>query len=197
MNFTYDLESVGWAKVTLEMNGKEMFFNPSYLTEPLVDLLSSLMTLLPEFTPVDEVVKSSTFEWDQEPAIVEWKLEKLNAKQIRIIINQYKDGIKELNGNELREQLLSEVCDIREFISHIVSSLDMVISKYGLIGYRENWYRGDFPIGRYLKLKHYCLHESPISIDVINEKEWNEYRKTSLDYELEMLKSLIKEAKLE
>ncbi|SFF09061.1 hypothetical protein SAMN04487969_113153 [Paenibacillus algorifonticola] len=151
------------------------------------------MILLPEFTPIDEVVESSTFEWNEEPSIVEWTLEKLNTTQMRITIKQYKDGIKELNGQELHEQVLSEICEIREFIIHLVASLDMIISKYGLVGYRENWSRGDFPIGRYLKLKHYSLHGTPLHVDVLNENEWNEYSKTNLEYELEILKNLLKD----
>ncbi|WP_159888708.1 hypothetical protein [Paenibacillus puerhi] len=193
MKFSYDLDSVGWANVHLKINEKEEYFSPSYVTEPLIDLLDAVMTLMKEFTPDDEVKSLTSFEWDFEPAIVDWKLKRLNDDELLVTIEIFRDGVKVLEGKRLGEQLLSEQCDLIEFIREIVSSLDLLITKYGLVGYRENWSGADFPIGRYLKLKHFVIHRQPINVDIANEGEWNEYRKTNTNLELEILNNLFKE----
>jgi hypothetical protein len=190
MKFSFDLESVGWANVHLKINDKEEYFSPSYVTEPLIDLLDAVMTLMKEFTPDDEVKSSTSFEWDLEPAIVDWKLYRLNDEQLLVTIEIFRTGFRDLGKGEL---LLSEKCNLIDFIQEIVSSLDLLIAKYGLVGFRENWRRADFPIGRYLKLKHFVLHSRPINVDIVNEGEWNEYRKTNANFELEILKNLLKD----
>lgn len=162
MKFSYDLESVGWANVYLKINHKEEYFTPSYLTEPLIDLLDGLMTLMTEFTPNDEVKSITTFQWDLEPAIVDWKLMRLDDEQVLVTIELFRDGLREQEGESLGELVLSELCNLKEFIKEIVSSLDLLLMKYGLVGYRENWSRADFPIGRYLKLRH-CRCRNAIS----------------------------------
>ena len=117
----------------------------------------------------------------------------MNDEQIQVTIEIFQDGIRELEGKKLGELLLSEQCNLKEFIQEIVKSLDSLLIKYGLVGYRENWSRADFPIGRYLKLKHFIQHNQLIDVENINKGEWNEYKRTSTFYELEILKSVFKE----
>ncbi len=192
MKLTYDLEGIGWATVYLKINDKEEYFNPSYFSEALIDLLDSVMILMPEFTPNDEIKETSSFEWEQEPAIAIWTLKKLGKEQLEISIRLYKDGTKKLNERDLGETLIEEQCNRNDLINEIVDSLDQLVKKYGLVGYRENWYRGDFPIGRYLKLKNYVLSGQTINYELINEGEHNEYRKTSLRTEMNILTELLK-----
>lgn len=75
MKFTYELNSIGWADVYLHVGNTEVYMEPSYLSEPLVDLVRSIEMLLPECSPEDEVRNVVQFGWDSEPAIHNWQIE--------------------------------------------------------------------------------------------------------------------------
>ncbi|MCM3782042.1 hypothetical protein M3231_03570 [Neobacillus mesonae] len=141
-----------------------------------------------KLTPKDEIKTSSSFEWDEEPTIIEWKFKKLNDKHLQVTIIQYDDGIKEEDGKNLGKVVLEETCKTQDMLSQLVSSLDTIILKHGFVGYRENWYAGEFLISRYLKLKHQLHYQSSIQIENVGE---NEYIKSTIEEELKMLNGLL------
>lgn len=92
MLFSYDLQSVGWSSVQLEINNQRLFVDPSYLSEPLIDLMDGVMSFLPECVPEDEVKQESVFEWNSEPAIHKWTLTRQSETNLGIKVWLYKDG---------------------------------------------------------------------------------------------------------
>ncbi|MCM3625765.1 hypothetical protein M3194_00125 [Paenibacillus glycanilyticus] len=187
MLFSYDLESVGWASVQLEINSQRLFINPSYLSEPLIDLMNGVMSLLPECVPEDEVKKQSVFEWDSEPAIHKWILTRQSDTNLGIKVWLYKDG----KIGEEGKVVFDQVCALNDFINLLVVSLENMLCKYGIVGYKANWLAADFPLSGYLKLKFYVKQKCAFPIQQLNKEEWNEYWHSNLDQEFEMLKNLL------
>ena len=89
MIFKYELTGRGWAIGKIEVNSNEINFTTSFLSDPLLDLLHSLISLIPECAPFP--VKRSGFEWYDEPGGTSWKLERINTEQLSIEISTYED----------------------------------------------------------------------------------------------------------
>lgn len=69
MKFDYRLRGVGWAEIEIEVDGRTYFSFPSYLSEPLVDLLEGLLSMIPNCVPEDELKSIISFKLYQEPAV--------------------------------------------------------------------------------------------------------------------------------
>lgn len=187
MKFTYKLNNIGWADVYLQIGDSEIYIFPSYLSEPLIDLIRSIELLLPECTPSDEVKSVVQFEWDSEPALHNWKIEKTKQGKIQIEIICFKDGIKTIPG----KLVFREECDLNQFITEVVHSLEALLKNHGILGYRKQWYAQDFPISSYLQLKYYVLNKSSFPLIINNPDEWNEKIESNLNEELELIKKSI------
>lgn len=51
MKFNYKLTGIGWAEIEIEIDSRKYFSFPSYLSEPLIDLLEGLLTIIPGCVP--------------------------------------------------------------------------------------------------------------------------------------------------
>ena len=177
MIFEYTLTGTGWADVKLEVNACECVFSPGYVSEPLVDLVESLLEMIPGFIPKYELKTNVTFHWDEEPTIVRWNLIRQGSELLKIKVTTYDDDLP--NG----KVELNELCNFNAFVTEVVGSLEKLLSKHGIVGYKETWSGRDFPISGYLKLKHY--------IDDGNKKypikTLNGYETSDLSNEISML----------
>lgn len=187
MKFSYKLSSIGWADVHLQIGDSEIYIFPSYLSEPLIDLVRSIEILLPECSTSDEVKNVVQFEWDSEPAIHNWRIEKTNKRKVLIEIIVYEDGIKTTPGKlEFREE-----CDLDLFIKEVIHSLEEILKNHGIVGYRKQWYAQDFPISSYLQLKYYLMNKSSFPVTIKDPDEWIEKIESNLNEELELIKKII------
>lgn len=187
MKFTYELNSIGWANVYLHIENTEIYMDPSYLSEPLVDLVRSIELLLPECSPEDEVRNIVQFDWDSEPAVHNWLIERISEDKVQIKIFLYKDGIKTLPG----ELVFSEECEMKVLIHEVVNSMELLLKNHGIFGYRRQWCAQDFPISSYLQLKYYLFNNSSFPLKINNPNEWIEKIETSFNEELELMKGSI------
>jgi len=188
MKFSYELNGIGWAEVYFEINNKQYYFMPSYLTEALTDLIRAVEVLMPECVEEDEVRSESTFRWNSEPCENVWLLTRISEETLNIQIKEYVDGVEV--GNP--QTLLNEKCSFDIFIGELVHSLDNILSKHGLVGYRRQWYSGEFPLSGYIMLKHYITHRKKVDVQIINPGEHNMYYQTSLFEETETIKNATK-----
>ncbi|NOU64098.1 hypothetical protein GC096_08685 [Paenibacillus sp. LMG 31461] len=184
MKFTYKLNSIGWANVELEIDDVRVYIRPSYLSEPLVDLVRAVESLIPECVEPDEVKNMVIFSWDSEPAIHRWNLEIKENGKLRIKIDVFKDGIETLPF----ETRIDKECIFNDFIHEIVLTLEAILSEHGIVGYRKQWYGNEFPISSFMQLKHYLSSKSKFPIMINNPDEWDERFQSDLSYELEILK---------
>ncbi|WP_342418622.1 hypothetical protein [Paenibacillus sp. FSL H8-0168] len=187
MKFTYTLSNIGWADVHLRIENSEIYISPSYLSEPLIDLVRAIEVLLPECTPADEVKSIVNFDWDSEPAIHNWKIVKKSQEIVQVNITVYEDGIKTHPG----KLEFSEECNFNEFISEVVQSMEVLLKDHGILGYRKQWYAQDFPISSYLQLKYYLENKSSFPTKIRNPNDWIEKIETNLKDELDILKNYI------
>jgi hypothetical protein len=149
MNFKYELSGVGWADGFIEINSSVAYFTTSYLTNALKDLLGSLLSLIPECVPFP--LKSTTFEWHEEPGGTVWSFEKKNSKEVLIRIVSYENMFpkKEIGID------INEVCPIDDLVIVIVNELEVLLKKHGVDGYKEKWVNHEFPSAEYQSLISY------------------------------------------
>lgn len=149
MNLKYELTGKGWADGNIEVNSTVVNFTTSYLSDPLLDLLHSLISLIPECVPYP--LKKTTFEWYDEPGRYTWKLERINNEQLSIEISNYEDTSSKSKIN----QHLYEVCNINDFSKTVVKELENILKMHGIKGYKELWVNHEFPIKEFRILKEY------------------------------------------
>lgn len=183
MDFTYSLRSIGWADVHIKINKSEVFIDASYLSEPLIDMVRAIERLIPECVEADEISEIVLFEWDSEPAIHRWVIQKLSQDLINIEITLFVDGITDDKG----EILLNEQCNFKEFVFLVVKSMEKIIRKHGIVGYRKQWNAQDFPLSSYIQLKHYLKTNNRFPVDVLNKDEWIEAISSNINDEVEVL----------
>lgn len=187
MKFKYTLENIGWAKVELQIGNSEVLIYPSYATEPLIDLVRSIESLLPNCVTPDELETVVQFEWDSEPALYCWRIENNSDEIIRVEITCYNDGIKSLPG----EVIVNEECSLHEFLTELILTLETILKTHGIIGYRKQWYAQDFPISSYLQLKYYLIHNSGFPVVRVAPEEWIEKVETNLKNEIKLLEEIL------
>lgn len=150
MKFDYILNGKGWVYVEIEIDDKQFFSFPSYISEPLIEFLDGLLYIIPGCVPADELKHRSTFKWFQEPGVDKWSLELTKNKDLKILIETFENE----SADEGRVEI-STVCDLKEFLTEVVKSLEKLIDKHGFVGYKNTWLANDFPISSFLKLKYY------------------------------------------
>jgi len=185
VNFKYCLESIGWVDLHLQIGNSEIYIYPSYLSEPLIDLVKSLESLLAECVAADEVKSVVQFDMNSEPAVHDWRIERKSESIIEIEITSYEDEIKAHPGKlEFKEQ-----CSLYEFIEVVVHAMELLLKNHGIIGYRKQWYAQDFPIGSYLQLKYYLLNKSDFPTKTTDTDTWK--IESNLIDELKLMEKII------
>jgi hypothetical protein len=134
--------------------------------------------------PAYEVKSVVQFEWDSEPAVHLWRMERISKDKVQIDITCYEYGIKTDPG----KKEFSEECDFNEFIKEVVKALEALLKDHGIIGYRKQWYAQDFPLSSYLQLKYYLMNEKGFPTKISNPDEWNRKVESNINEELEIKK---------
>lgn len=184
MKFEYKLIEIGWAEVSLEINEQRFYCHASYISEPLIDLLEGLLSIIPGCVPDDELKTSATFKWQLEPAIGKWTLMLVDTNILKIEIETYEDNtcIKKLRD-------FKATCNLLDFINEIIISLEQLLKDHGLVGYKNFWYSYDFPISSFLKLKYYLYNKKSYPTVELKNIYDSEYPKSNIEEELNFLLS--------
>lgn len=160
MKFNYELSGIGWAEVEIEINNQKTYSSPSYINEPLIDLINGLISITPECIEEDELKNEVTFAWRGEPGGDIWSLKRISNHELRIQITSYSDLHDKDNSNI--EIGIETTCDLDNFIKVVVEASGNLLKKHGFVGYRKTWCRQDFPISGYLILKNYIVTKKKI-----------------------------------
>ena len=191
MKFQYELAGVGWAKVFIEIEGQSHQFYPSYLTNTLDDFLEALLSITPEIKLYEQPPDNITyFRWDEEPAEACGTIELVDKDNIRIQIVWFRDGF-EGEEDASGKVVIDSVCNINSFLTEVVKSLDKLLVKHGLLGYQKTWNTNEFPIGKYIFLKHYITTKSEFPIQEIRENGYFEYMESNIRGELMFLSQIV------
>ncbi len=146
MKFVYMLNGIGWADVTLQINNSTIKMSPSYLSEPLIDLIDIILLLVDEEN--DNNRDEYVIEWNEEPCIDKWIISRLRNDSIRIKIDVFPNG--EAGSGYTK---FDESCLLMDFVKEIVSTMENLLISHGLVGYKKTWYAKDFPVCSYLILR--------------------------------------------
>ncbi|MFP3415921.1 hypothetical protein SB773_31255, partial [Bacillus sp. SIMBA_074] len=90
----------------------------SYLTEPLIDLVEGVLSLIYEIVPGDEVKQEVSFDWNFEPIGSNWLIRRVDRNTLRIIITTYQDIDNKSIGTPIIE--LDANCDFHLFLAELI-----------------------------------------------------------------------------
>jgi len=207
MKFKYFLDnSAGWAGVIFESGSFSAMYRVSHcLGDDIGDLLKGLVVLLKEEEPETEFdrelkelgceipEKDNDYKWliDEEGSTIEMIFslcndsDKINLKIIEIIANYIEE---KRDWEEEKICVFNEEIDLNELVDNILESCSEILTKYGIIGYYNNFWH-EFPILNYLLLKNY--RRKKLIFDTFEEKcphgIIEEMRRTNLKGEIEYL----------
>lgn len=153
LKFEYELSGLGWADGFIEIDKNICYFTTSYLTNALDDFLHALLYIIPNCVPDDVLKQQTIVEWYAEPGGIEWTLSRVNNRKIHIKIVSYSDMYDKQNP----ETVINSTCRMIDFVEIVVKSLDTLIKTHGIVGYKDCWYKHDFPLSSLLKLKNFCM----------------------------------------
>jgi hypothetical protein len=182
MKFEYQLTGLGWADGIIEINNQEHIFGVSYLTDGLGDFLNALMQLNKYCVPDDECKANTSLEWESEPAGTIIILKLIEEDNLYLKVVGYEDLSLKLNP----VVDIETTCSYTEFLLYVVKEIDLLIKKYGIVGYRETWYEHDFPLSTFLKLKQYIVNSIKYPTQMV-EVLGNELEKTDLQNDINLL----------
>lgn len=190
LKFNYKIIGTGWAICELQTANETFTFRASYLSDALGDLLNALLSLNSDMN-TEFYGNETNFSWYQEPGLTEWHIKafdiKSNEENLHFKINQYVDDTEK--GDP--ETTSAFACNYDELVYSVVESLDRLMQKFGLVGYRAIWVDSDFPVVTYLKLKHYAIHKS--AFPFVDGKNGTLKTMTSMDYEMKLLTTDLKD----
>lgn len=132
--------AVGWCRVIMLINDKEIYFNASYLgPNPLETLIDACADLMEEGG--DYYIK-----WEKEPGTLKIDLNLDEKGQLHFDISNTDD-----------DEEVHETVSFDDFVSSVISEGFRVLNAFGLYGYRRSWQdHTDFPLTNLLRITGKC-----------------------------------------
>ena len=183
VDFKFDYDGYGCAKIDLDVDGKHYEFTPTYLgLNPINSLITALWTL--KMKSEDEYNDGNHIDcyeqrliWQDEPNGHTLKLIK-QGNYLRIIINSFSDT-EEYDGCNVLEDIeliLDVVTDFGDFSRKVCREAIRTVQKFGFWGYMRSWddaYRKaeDFPISKIMFLMGIEFHYGNDDLVISDFKE--------------------------
>lgn len=188
MRLNFELETLGYLNCKIQDNyGNEIkIFHSSDYHDKFQELINDFF-IIKKYVLNDNTYSypyKSEIEWRDTFIAYKWKiyLEEY-GKPIRIEIVE----TSTTNSSNHLMSLISEYMDIDDILNDIFISLDNMLKKFGLLGYKKNWEIGNFPIAEYIILKAEKDNLILKEIDLPEDEEWrNQFR---LQDELQVISS--------
>lgn len=202
MKIEWEIQEAGWLDLIIEINGTYYFYNYRWTYDVLGEISNILVNLIPLYE--DSFNRKSCFLADSEPIIDLWEFQKkddilfiditsfkgVDLNNIVIEKNLFKNY--NINKNLLRAHILEEQkiqIEFNLFVKEMVCSFDSLLKKYGIVGYRENMVRFEFPLSFYLILKNYISTKRKFDLKEIpaGEKQISSALASDLQLEINFL----------
>lgn len=178
VKFEIELSGIGWLNFNIEVNGQELNFPASYVTEPLHDLLNSLVYILPGCVRKSLLQEKTSFTWDSEGDEVFWELELLSDSILKIQVSKIEEPGP-----------IDTVCNLYEFLDVVTNAAGKLLKRHGIMGFITSWDGLPFPITNFMKLRYYALHRKPLPTEIIKENSL--VCRSNFEQELLMLKEFL------
>ncbi len=148
MKFNYELAGCGWAKGFISNDYHDYCFTASSISDSIEWLLKTLLELCFDAIPDGSINSRRIVEFYEEPSGSLWSFELIENRKIKIVIIAYENLDDKGNG----KIVFKEVCELSYFIDLIIDSMECLLNRHGLIGYKDSWDH-EFPIAHFLRLK--------------------------------------------
>ena len=143
----YKLVGTGWSECFLDVYGQSCTVTASYLSDALGEFVKALNHILGGGN-------EAKLSFDEEPGEYRWILKRSEDNELLIKIIEF----SELWGNkdDAEGKVIYEVtCPAQEFGKALLVSLNRLLDKYGVDGYKEKWVDAEYPVEQYIEL---CSH---------------------------------------
>ncbi|PWK14857.1 hypothetical protein [Tumebacillus permanentifrigoris] len=192
MKFTYVLSGIGWADVSLEVEEQKFYFDASYISDALRDLLAGLLHLISGGRDDGDRTKPFYFNWYGEPTVARWMLELRDEEHVRIKIDVFPDeSVVDMGGE--RQVPIDAIVPKNDLIHVVVSAIRLLIRTTGVIGYQSTWNHHEFPLQSFLKLYHYVTYNRHFPVTQTVDG-YMEHTHSDLREEIRLLSLLLSEA---
>ncbi|MCE9639702.1 MAG: hypothetical protein K8S22_06065 [Betaproteobacteria bacterium] len=156
---TRRLAGAGWFEARIAIAGTDYDFTISYLSEPLRDLLSTILDLHMYYDGRYDTDEPKFYlVWQGEPWRYEWLFEALPDEVLRVTLT-FCDGDTPERGAADEVRFVAHF-SFRELARQTYQQARAILRNYGFLGYRDEWIATDFPISDFLRL-HYVLAGEP------------------------------------
>ncbi|CAN5579922.1 hypothetical protein BH10ACI2_BH10ACI2_24540 [soil metagenome] len=148
-DFEYELTGSGWAAAVISTEDRRFQMTASYLSDALGDLLQALIDLM-------EGKHKVSFTFMDEPGEHRVSITKIDVRKVLMEIDWFDDWLSwGMDDEKKGKRVLDLELELPELTNKVKNSLDQIIKKYGLSGYKAKWVEHDFPVHNYEKLKLY------------------------------------------
>ena len=150
----YEVDEVGWAKVVFSGKGWRHESLASYIGDPLYQLAWGTLGQFDDVIAVD----LDGVEFDAEGGGIRLQVRFVNdltdeEPQTTALLVRLEDLSLDLPNPP--QGLPHEVeTTVQEFGTEVLRMLESVYDRHGVIGYRERWLDGDFPVAAMVRLRH-------------------------------------------
>lgn len=174
--------SAGWINGVIRDNKKEYFFDYSYLTNFIDDLMKALLYVNKEWAEDEKVF---IFDTECEPVIDVWTLS-MEDQKLSINIKTFEDDTKQ----KLEGEIVLEY-NSYEFVQAFISGIKDMLGKYGLLGYRDAW-EFEFPTSLFLQLIDLHTDQNLVQLVLLGEEDnvGIEIKGSSFNNECKILKEI-------
>ena len=178
---TLRLEEAGWFGARIVVAGTDYDFTVSYLSEPLRDLLSTILDLHAYYDGRYDTYEPKFYlVWQGEPWRYKWLFEALPDEVLRVTLT-FCDGDTPERGAADEVRFVAHF-SFRELARQAYQQASAILRDYGFLGYRDEWLASDFPISDFLRL-HYVLageppHQRSLAAELVLLTELLSERKT-------------------
>ncbi|WP_154889244.1 hypothetical protein [Longibaculum muris] len=178
----YTLDA-GWIDGQMRVNDIHYYFNYSWISHFLDDLLKGLLYIDGHLLDNGYF---DTFTAYVEPAIDDWKLTK-KGNCLQIEIQSFEDESRK----ELIEQVVVE-CNYYVFVQSLIDGLVSLLKRIGLYGYYVEW-NEEFPLSLLLKLYDIIQPNERLNLQTLSleETQGRGGSASDLSIELNLLKDII------
>jgi len=149
VKFEYNLTSAGWADSTISNDERQVKMQVSYLSDSLGDLTKAMVDLL------NGAEEKEVFFMD-EPGEHRLLLRRTGKENLLVEVEWFEDWKSwELMDKETKgEKVFSAEVSLLKVAHEVKASLDKLLEKFGVEGYKKKWIEHEFPLEPYERLKN-------------------------------------------
>lgn len=171
-SLTLRLDEAGWFAARIVITDTDYNFTISYLSEPLQDLLSTILDLHSFYDGRYDTEDEPQFHlvWLGEPWRYSWLFEPQPNEVLRVTLTFCSDYMNEqCEPDEVR---FVAHLSFREFARQTYEQGRNILRDFGFLGYRNEWISSDYPISDFLRLHYVLAGKTPHRRSLATELEF-------------------------